>query len=51
MMGWGGKFENDTSWEGPIVAVFGGYTPGLDDFSGAVSVLLQDYGIYFAVHF
>ncbi len=40
MMGWGGKFENDTSWEGPIVAVFGGYTPGLDDFSGAVSVLL-----------
>ena len=39
MMGWGGKFENDTSWEGPIVAVFGGYTPGMDDFSGAVSAI------------
>jgi hypothetical protein len=39
MMGWGGKLENDTSWEGPIVAVFGGYTAGMDDFSGAVSAL------------
>lgn len=39
MIGWGGKFENDTSWKGPIVAAFGGYTPGMDDFSGAVSIL------------
>ncbi|KAL7545650.1 hypothetical protein ACHAWF_008998 [Thalassiosira exigua] len=34
MMGWGKDFENNTSWDGPIVAAFGGYTTGVDVFSG-----------------
>mmetsp|Transcript_22306 Transcript_22306/g.40050 ORF Transcript_22306/g.40050 Transcript_22306/m.40050 type:complete len:1087 (+) Transcript_22306:137-3397(+) len=34
MMGWGKDFENCTSWEGPVVAAFGGYTTGIDVFSG-----------------
>lgn len=37
MMGWGKEFENYTSWEGPVVAAFGGYTTGIDVFSGEVS--------------
>ena len=36
-MGWGKDFENCTSWEGPVVAAFGGYTTGIDVFSGEVS--------------
>jgi len=32
--GWDKEFENVTSWEGPIVAAFGGYTTGIDVFSG-----------------
>jgi len=34
MMGWGKEFENYTSWQGPVVAAFGGYTTGVDVFSG-----------------
>jgi len=37
MMGWGKEFDNYTSWEGPVVAAFGGYTTGVDVFSGEVS--------------
>lgn len=33
-MGWGKEFENFTSWDGPVVAAFGGYTNGVDIFSG-----------------
>jgi hypothetical protein len=34
MMGWGKEFANLTSWEGPVVAAFGGFTNGIDVFSG-----------------
>eukprot|EP00804_Cyclotella_cryptica_P020419 CCRYP_014402-RA/>CCRYP_014402-RA protein AED:0.13 eAED:0.13 QI:142/0.75/0.8/1/1/1/5/234/1160 len=34
LMGWGKEFENFTSWDGPVVAAFGGYTNGIDVFSG-----------------
>ena len=34
MMGWGKEFENFTSFEGPVLAAFGGYTSGVDVFSG-----------------
>ncbi|KAL7482492.1 hypothetical protein ACHAW6_008167 [Cyclotella cf. meneghiniana] len=34
LMGWGKEFENFTSWDGPVVAAFGGYTNGVDIFSG-----------------
>jgi len=32
--GWEKDLENSTSWEGPVVAAFGGYTTGIDVFSG-----------------
>ena len=39
LTGWGKDFENFTSWEGPVVAAFGGYTTGVDVFSGEVSTI------------
>ncbi|KAL7542478.1 hypothetical protein ACHAXR_011799 [Thalassiosira sp. AJA248-18] len=33
-MGWAKEFENMTTWDGPVVAAFGGYTKGIDVFSG-----------------
>jgi len=33
-IGWGKGYDNCTSWEGPVVAAFGGYTTGMDVFSG-----------------
>ena len=34
VMGWGKEIGNSTSWEGPVLAAFGGYTTGIDIFSG-----------------
>ena len=39
--GWGKDFNNYTSWDGPVVSVFGGYTTGIDIFSGEVSSYLR----------
>jgi hypothetical protein len=33
-MGWGQDLTNLTSWDGPIVAAFGGMSNGIDMFSG-----------------
>ncbi|KAL3780817.1 hypothetical protein ACHAWO_004463 [Cyclotella atomus] len=41
MMGWGKEFANLTSWEGPVVAAFGGFTNGIDVFSGEVTMLIS----------
>jgi hypothetical protein len=42
-MGWGNEFENFTSWDGPVVAAFGGYTNGIDIFSGdSVAYVFDD---------
>ena len=34
MMEWGKDIQNYTSWEGPVVAIFGGYTTDINVFSG-----------------
>jgi hypothetical protein len=34
LMGWGQDLTNLTSWDGPIVAAFGGMSNGIDMFSG-----------------
>eukprot|EP00804_Cyclotella_cryptica_P002979 CCRYP_006007-RA/>CCRYP_006007-RA protein AED:0.02 eAED:0.02 QI:220/1/1/1/1/1/4/699/987 len=42
LMGWGKEFVNFTSWDGPVVAAFGGYTNGIDIFSGEVVTYVSD---------
>ncbi len=36
----GEELDDVISWEGPVVAAFGGYTTGIDVFSGEVRFLL-----------
>ena len=45
-MGWGKDFVNLTSWEGPVVAAFGGFTNGIDVFSGG-KIFLSSLSLLF----
>lgn len=46
LMGWGKDFVNLTSWEGPVVAAFGGFTNGIDVFSGG-KIFLSSLSLLF----
>jgi hypothetical protein len=48
-MGWGKEFANLTSWEGPVVAAFGGFTNGIDVFSGGEPKLIMSSFVLFVI--